>query len=379
MTHARENENALAVHAHVLEEAQAIAHVGSFVWQPMSDKISWSPELYRISGLPPDHTPTVDSFDKIVHPDDLPRLQRDRARSLETGVLVPSAIRVVRPDNTVRDVEIHARMLDYSDSRIVGIVHDVTEQRALERKLRASLTMEAMGRLASGVAHDFNNLLTVITVSAQMAKSKGRSEEIDDIANAAAIAAELTQRLLSLGRASQAQLVPLDVDTVVSQCKHVLLRAIGNNNINLTVDATSGRSIAGDQRQLDQALLNLVINARDAILGAGTIAIRVRSDDDRVAIDITDDGKGMTDDVRAKMLDPFFSTKPDGVGTGLGLAMVQGAVSNMNGELTVETKIGVGTTVTLWFPTIDAEHAPKVLAEESSTGSLRGRRAPRHR
>ena len=355
ITHHREQQEALEVHARLLEQAQAVAHVGSWVWRLDSQVITWSPELYRITGHPPDHRPTVASFDAMVHPDDLPRLQRVRQHVLRTGIPEPIEIRIVRLDGTIRQVVMHAKAIEDPPSWYLGIVHDVTEQRQLEQRLRRSQTLEAVGRLASGVAHDFNNLLTVMIANLELAPP---CEELDDAMRAATTAAELTQRLLFFGRSTQAPLIAIDLDAALQGARALLSRAIAPP-IELRIEASSGATIRGDRRQLDQVLLNLVINARDAIVGAGAIEIRSRQARDGGAlIEVIDDGTGMDAAVHAHALEPFFTTKAPGRGTGLGLAMVQGALASMGGELSIDTPPEGGTRVMMWFPGIEQGSPP---------------------
>ncbi len=362
-THIRERELALEAHAHVLEEAQRVAHLGSWVWRPAAGVFSWSPELYKITGQALDLVPTVETLEQLAHPDDQPLLTRIREQLVEDGRRVQVEVRIVRPDGQIRRVVLHVSAVDDPERWYLALLHDVTERRALEERLRRSQTMEAVGRLASGVAHDFNNLLTVIMASADMANfNRASSRELRDIVRAASTAAELSQRLLSMGQTSNSPLPDLDLDAAVCSATRMLAGAAGDN-IDLRVAANSSVIIRGDRRQLDQALLNLVINARDAMDGSGSIVVRVvPARSGGAAIEVIDDGPGMGDEIRARALEPFFTTKGEGSGSGLGLAMVQGAVTIMGGEVCIDTAEGGGTRVTLWFPRSTGTPLPAPLS-----------------
>jgi PAS domain S-box-containing protein len=361
VTHEREREATMALQSEMLEQAQAAAHIGSWVWHPTSGVITWSPELYRIMGVSPDRPPSVESFDRQVHPDDLPGLRASRAETLQTGIPRPSELRIVRPSGEVRYVSIHAASVETPELRLFGIVHDVTERRQLEEQARRAQAVEAVGRLAAGIAHDFNNLLTVIIGSLLIAQEdQPESRDLADALRAASASAELTQRLLSLGRATQSPLLPLQLDDAVKGCDGILRGAL-TDAIQLEIDADSGVVVDADRRQLDQALLNLALNAREAMGGGpGRLVIRTRRAEGGAVVEVIDNGTGMTDEVRARALEPFFTTRRTERGSGLGLTMVHGAVMVMGGTLELlPGPGGVGTCVQLWLPVSRSSGIPQ--------------------
>jgi PAS domain S-box-containing protein len=240
------------------------------------------------------------------------------------------------------------------------------ELEAAQAALRQSQKMEAMGSLTGGVAHDFNNLLTPIIGSLDMLHRKGLGSDrekrlIDGALQSAERAKTLVQRLLAFARRQPLQAAAVDV----SQLVHGMLDLLGSTlgpAINVTVDAPKGLPLArADANQLEMALLNLAVNARDAMVDSGQLLIHVRQESVRdtcanlprghyVRLSVDDTGTGMDEPTLARAIEPFFSTKGIGKGTGLGLSMVHGLAAQLGGALTIESDVGRGTTVSLWLP-----------------------------
>ncbi len=265
---------------------------------------------------------------------------------------------------------------------------DITEQRGTEEALRQSQKMEAVGQLTGGLAHDFNNLLTGITGSLdllQMRIAKGRFDSVDRYVNAAQSAAgraaSLTHRLLAFSRRQTLDPKPTDINQLVRDMEELVKRTVGPE---IVVDVTTVEdiwTILVDPSQLENALLNLCINARDAMperdghiaiwtgntrLGERDAGEQELSPGDYVSLSVTDDGAGMPPDVVKRIFDPFFTTKPIGMGTGLGLSMIYGFARQSGGQVRVQSKVGAGTTMRILLPRHfgDAESAivPGVLA-----------------
>ncbi len=278
-----------------------------------------------------------------------------------------------RKDGTLYDQQTTispVRDPDGAVSSLVAVARDVTRESALEGQLRQVQKMEELGRLAGGVAHDFNNLLTAIIGSAELALAElpGESPMLQDLQNiqkAARRGADLTQKLLAVSRRQRLATRTLPLGEAAEEFAR-LVRRLVREDIELVVRAPApGPSIRGDAGAVDQILMNLVTNARDAISGGGTIVIGVDGvvldrDDcellgagtpgDWVVLSVADTGAGMTEDVRQRLFEPFFTTKEAGAGTGLGMAVVFGLVQDHGGFVTVESAPGAGTTVRVHFP-----------------------------
>ena len=357
-----------------LEEAQAIAHVGSWVWDTGTGRITWSPELYRITGRPTDHVPTVESFDELVHPEDLPGLRRIRAKATATGIPFPHELRIIRGDGDVRWVSMRANTIEHDGTpTFLGVVHDVTERRALEQELQKRQVLEAVGRLASGVAHDFNNLLTIIVTNVELVMDRLGEPltELEEVQRAADSATELTQRLLSIGRTSQAPPRPLELDSHLEQAVSLLRRVVGDG-VEVRGCFAAGAWVVAEPRQLDRVLLNLVLNAKDAMPEGGVIRIATeRTEPGWVVLTVEDTGVGMTAEVMARAAEPFYTTKGPSAGSGLGLAMVEGAMAQLGGKVTLDSEPGKGTRVGLAFPAAKEQPAEHPAAKPSPA-DLRG-------
>jgi len=250
------------------------------------------------------------------------------------------------------------------------VVRDVTAHKKLEDQLRHAQKMEAVGRLAGGVAHDFNNLLTVINgfsevLLDELPHPNTNRPAVEAIREAGARAAELTRQLLTFSRKAIVEPKVLDINEVVAQSAKLLKRLIGEDVTLTTILAPDLARVKADLSQIEQAVVNLAVNARDAMPDGGQLTIetcnvRLRSEDvvaypdlapgDYVRLAISDTGMGMTDEVRAKIFEPFFTTKEPGKGTGLGLAMVYGAVQSHGGHISVYSEVGVGSTFKILLP-----------------------------
>ncbi|MCB9698741.1 MAG: response regulator [Alphaproteobacteria bacterium] len=346
----------LAAYAHMLEQAQAVADIGSYRWDRVTGEIWWSTQLFRIMGQPLDHEPTVDGFDAQVHPDDREGLRSAR-KGWRAGPAVAFQLRIVRPDGVIRRVQIHRQEVLEPSHTTFGIIQDVTERFELEQRLRAAETYEAVGRLAAGVAHDFNNLLTVIVGDVGLLQEAHAITELDGVLSAAGRATELTSRLLSLGRSLQAPLVPMELDDAVEEMGQTLRERLPDA-LTLEIRAGSGASIRADREQLRQALLNLIVEARDAMDGTtGTIEIRTRRTRGGAVVEIEDGA------VRG----PMEADDRPFRGIGLGRAMVEGAVANMRGRLDVAASASGGTIVRIWFP-LTEKPAPALEGDAAPAG-----------
>jgi two-component system, cell cycle sensor histidine kinase and response regulator CckA len=254
------------------------------------------------------------------------------------------------------------------------MVADVTEQKSIEAQLRQAQKLEAVGQLAGGLAHDFNNLLTVIDGYAVMLIADADEAATRDLAmirEAAGRASALTRQLLTFSRAQTARPQVVDVTAVVTSVQSLLRRLIREDVDLVFTAATAPTPVRADPGQLEQVLVNLVINARDAMPTGGTLSIAtdrvildgVRADElaappgEYVLVTVADTGCGMTAEVAARIFEPFFTTKDQGKGTGLGLSTVYGIVTGVGGHVRVTSQPQVGTTFVIYLPATSAAAA----------------------
>ncbi|MFO0937381.1 MAG: PAS domain S-box protein [Gemmataceae bacterium] len=288
----------------------------------------------------------------------------------------------IRKDGTSFPIEITVTEFQFDgEQRFTGVLRDLTARRLLEAQFQQAQKMEAIGRLAGGVAHDFNNLLTIIngyselTLNTMPAEDSHR-EYITSIRDAGERAARLTQQLLAFSRKAIIEPMILDLNDLVAESAKLLRRLIGEDIVlSVIPDANLGRILA-DPGQVEQVIMNLVVNARDAMPAGGKLIIETHDvtigPDDSVSLNdlkpgrysrlsVSDNGQGMTEEVKGKIFEPFFTTKGVGKGTGLGLAVVHGVIKQCGGHISVNSKVGMGTTVNLLFP------VAKELAERPAT------------
>jgi two-component system cell cycle sensor histidine kinase/response regulator CckA len=277
-----------------------------------------------------------------------------------------------RKDGTVIDVDItaHPLVFDGHNAHLV-LAMDVTERRRLEQQLRQSQKMEAIGRLAGSVAHDFNNLLTAILGYADLLKTDigDRRESIAEIEKAGERAATLTRQLLAFSRQQVLEPKVLQVNGLVESLEKMLRRLIGEDVELVTVLEPEAWKVRADAGQLDQVIMNLAVNARDAMPKGGILTIEtknVRLDElyapelatlrsgEYVMLAVTDTGVGMSSEVKSHIFEPFFTTKGVGKGTGLGLATVYGIIKQSDGFIWVYSEPGLGTSFKIYLPRVEA-------------------------
>jgi two-component system, cell cycle sensor histidine kinase and response regulator CckA len=237
-----------------------------------------------------------------------------------------------------------------------GSILDLTGQHQLERQLQQFQKLDTLGQMAGGIAHDFNNILTVITSSAEMllldldSGSELRAD-VYAIRDASRRGAQLTQQILSFARGHESNREPLDLNSVVKHTVAMLRRLMGPNVVLVERLDPSAVTILGDRGQVEQILVNLLLNARDAVGVAGTVTVSTqRLPDQSIAMRVADDGVGIPEGAQAKIFEAFFTTKPPGHGTGLGLATVSALVGSHGATITVTSRVGEGTTFEIVFP-----------------------------
>jgi hypothetical protein len=370
-----------------------------------------SPAVERTLGLEPAEWVGRHVLD-AVHPDDCEWVGASFDDTVAVpGPNVPLELRVLHADGSYRHVEVIANNL-LDEPCVRGIVfnaRDVTERRRnelalrtaeLERERHAAAAeyhrlqveleraqrLESVGRLAGGVAHDFNNLLGVILNYARFIESQLECDspilaDVLHVRRAAEQAAELTNKLLVFGRVDIGRREELDLDEIVAEVAQLLGRSFGAGISLVTNSARDPMRVSADRGQIEQVLMNLLVNARDALGESGTITMttareRVATADgaaaDRVVLTLTDDGVGMAPDVVDRVFEPFFTTKPVGQGTGLGLATAHRIVSSLGGEIEVRSEQGRGTTVRVVLPASEARGVRDAGSRSNGVGDGHG-------
>ncbi|HTT66690.1 MAG TPA: ATP-binding protein [Gemmatimonadales bacterium] len=324
--------------------------------------------------------------------EDVPALMEHFAAPAADGVR-RGRFRHRRKDGTVFEVDVVAHAMDVggTSTRLV-IATDVSERTDLERQLRQAQKMEAVGQLAGGMAHDFNNLLSTILTTAELMGGElpadsALRDDLETIRTAAGHGATLTAKLLAFSRRKTLEYQTLAVDELLADFGRVVRRLIPESiELTLALGAAQAR-IHADPGAVEQIVMNLVTNARDAMPGGGTLTIataRTTMDEDftqshagtrpgdYVVLSVRDTGAGMDTDTLRKVFEPFFTTKPVGVGTGLGMSMVYGLVKQHQGYVDVASRAGSGTTVTVYLPVVEGAVAPAAAEEPARAGASAG-------
>jgi PAS domain S-box-containing protein len=332
------------------------------------------PGCIAVTGYSPEELETNEClWLEMVVPEDR-HMVLEQAHDVETNRQMKAIEhRIVRKDGVLRWVRSTPVPQLSPDGALVGydgLIQDVTERRILEDQLAQSQKLQSIGRLAGGVAHDFNNLLTAILGNAELAMmdlepGHPARPSIDEITKAAEGAARLTRQLLSFARRQMIEPVALDLNSIVSGSLEMLRRLLGEDiQITSVLDDKLG-VVEADPGQIQQVLVNLTVNARDAMPGGGQLVIETANElianeyestrpeitaGRYVTLAVTDTGTGMSEEVLSHLFEPFFTTKPQGSGTGLGLATCHGIVKQSGGHIWIHSELGQGTTVTILLP-----------------------------
>jgi len=327
-------------------------------------------------------------------PDDQRTNYHDRKTLIRKGGIGPSEVTRLRKDGTIIEVLATAGVVTDASgdpTGYIGVFTDLTQHRNLEAQLRQSQKMEAVGRLAGGLAHDFNNMLTVITSYVELLQSAHASDaDTDDlaqIASATTRAARLTRQLLTFSRKQIVQLSPVNVNDVVARIEPMIRRVSAENIVLRTSLADDLDIILADESQLEQVILNLAVNAADAMPDGGSLVLEttnVELDDDYVLahpevipgkyvmLAASDTGCGMSESTISKVFEPFFTTKDPGRGTGLGLATAYAIVRQAGGHIWVYSEVGSGTTFKIYLPRIERGALAPTAPHQFSSSVGRG-------
>jgi len=363
-----------------LIEAQRIARIGSWTWDAASGEVELSYESERLLGSGSGGRWTIADIAEQIHPDDHPAGYR-ALEELEAGRPIDLVLRLVRLTGEIGWVQIRTERTVDPTGRVIGTWQDVTEREEadrrraeLEARLQQAQRMESVGLLAGGVAHDFNNLLAVMSIHAELARralpeEHPSGESLDQLRKAIEMATTLTRRLMVFARSEVGDPVAIDLNVLLLDIVALLRRTLGPH-ISLETDLAGDlHRILADSGQVEQVLVNLAVNARDAMVEGGTLRLTTRNvrvdaarqgvpaslePGDHVELTVSDTGIGMPADVLERAVEPFFTTKPMTGGTGLGLATVYGIVHQAGGELELRSEAGRGTDVVIWLPAAPA-------------------------
>ena len=391
----RRNEEARRASEKLLQEAQAIAHVGSFYWNAVTNKVTWSRELYRIFGRDPaQFEPTFDSYIAVVHEEDRATVVAGIRTAMATKQSFSHDYRAVLANGEQRLMQARGRVVLDASGTVIGLegtCQDLTERKQLEAQVRHIQKMEAIGTLAGGIAHDFNNLLSSILGNTYLAqldleRDHPARESILAIEQAGNRAKALVRQILSFSRQQDPQRQVLDLSPIVAEVAS-MLRATLPAGVELAqVVSPDTPKVLADATQIHQVLVNLCTNAWHALENdRGRIEIRLQSlvvppratpsegqlrAGHYACISVTDTGRGMDAATMERIFDPFFTTKGPGKGTGLGLAVVHGIVESHDGTIRVSSQPHHGTTFHIYLPAAEVSGS---LPQQAPAGIVQGR------
>jgi len=386
-----------------LESATRLTHVGHWYWNIKTNEMRWTEEVFRLFGatIQPGVLNLAD-FAARVHPDDWPELERKAMAAIADKAVYRHEYRILQPNGSIRScAALGQPVLDGNGEVIAfqGAIQDITErQRAqaerekLEEQLRAVQKMEAIGSLAGGVAHDFNNLLSVIQgytalVLEELPPGSPLMDDLLEVKKAGERAEALTRQLLAFSRKLILQPVALNLNEIAEGVAKMLRRILGEDIALVQILEPDLGIVRADPGQLEQVLMNLVVNARDAMPTGGKLTIEtanVEIDAEYAArhvdmnpgsyiqLAVSDTGCGMDERTKARLFEPFFTTKPKGKGTGLGLSTVHGIVKQSGGCIWVSSDVGKGTTFTIYLPRETAATAATAVTRAVAGRPLTG-------
>jgi two-component system, cell cycle sensor histidine kinase and response regulator CckA len=369
ITERKRVEEELGRSEETLRLAQAASGIAAWDWDFESGELHWTPGVYEIFGVDPsEYEPSYEAMMECLHPDDAAGLDAEVQRTLASGSsFYEYASRVVQPSGGIRFVVNRGTIIrdgEGKPTRMLGITLDETERKQVEARLRQAEKLEAVGRLAGGIAHDFNNLLVAIRGYAEFALDELEpgtpvAENVAGVISAADNSAALTKQLLAFARRQVLMPTVLDLNDVVGDTAGLLHRLLGDHVELVLRLASPPVVVLADRGQLEQVITNLAVNARDAMPDGGTVTIGVAASTghggDHVGLlTVSDEGAGIDPATAAHIFDPFFSTKGEH-GTGLGLATVDGIVTQSGGTISVSSPPGHGATFTVALPITQAE------------------------
>jgi PAS domain S-box-containing protein len=354
--------------------ALAAARMGTWEWEIATDRARLDEGLARVFGVEPGDIPTLDEMLTRIHADDRAAVALAFRQSAESGAALDIEFRIVRSDGSVRWLRGHGKVLfdaGGDPTRLTGACVDITERRHTEEQLRQVQRMDAVGRLAGGVAHEVNNMMTAILGFTDLLLDPGHAGDprgdLLQIRKAAGRAAIVTAQLLAFSRRQMLRPRVVDLNVVVTELQPMLPRLMGEDKEVEVALAPELWPVHADRGQLEQVVINLALNARDAMPRGGRFTIEtanVELDEDYIGrhpgttmargpyvrLVVSDTGGGIPTDVQGRIFEPFYTTKPVGQGTGLGLSMVYGIIKQSGGFVWVYSEPGHGTSFKLYLP-----------------------------
>jgi two-component system, cell cycle sensor histidine kinase and response regulator CckA len=381
---------------HALELALEAAGLGTWEYDLATGEVHWDERARALFGLRPDQPATGAEWADAIHPDDRERTVERWERAIRERASYAAEYRVIWPDTSVHSLMAVGRCPTDpggDPGHFTGVVLDLTERRHAEEHLQESLRLEAVGRLAGGIAHDLNNMLAAILgfgdiLARSFDPHDPRLSDLEQISRAAERSARLTRQLLAFARRELIQPRPLDINAVIRHAQGMLPPIVGEN-IELVLRLAPDLGVVyADPRQIEQILMNLVLNARDAMPQGGRITIETgpvklgpgfgawSGEDENTRpgaftmLSVADTGHGMDAATLQRIWEPFFTTKPTGQGTGLGLSSVYGAARQSGGFVWADSEPGRGTNIQVYWPEMDA--LPEPLTEPASPPPLEG-------
>ncbi len=379
-----------------LNMAQEVASIGSWDWNIQNETLSWSKQTYSHFGFKPGEiTPTYDGFKNFVHPDDRKHVENAVEKALKGDAPYSVETRVINADGV--EWIMHAQGLVYRDDkgnpiRFIGTTQDITERKQMEEALRRAQKMDAVGQLTGGIAHDFNNILSIIMGNLSLLKDQVKDEgklleRITTIDGATHRAAELVKQLLGFSRRQETDVIVSNLNRIIEGMDNLIKRSV-TPEIEVDEQLAENLWVTGiNQGDFQDALLNLILNARDAMPSGGRLTIETRNctlnaafcaqhpnlvAGEYVQLSLSDTGEGMTAAQLGKIYDPFYTTKPTGKGTGLGLSMVFGFITRSKGHIEVQSILDSGTTFLLHLPRATEEALPINNIDQQPKAVLEG-------
>jgi len=395
ITSRKQTEIALKASEERLRQVIRASNIGVFDINFVSRTLYFSPEQRVIWGVDPNEPLAWDQHRQYIHPEDVAKVNAGNAEAHERpdGVFEIEH-RIIRPGGEIRHLIVRAQAIFDEKTperrllRVIGATRDVTDETLarqerddLQARLLQAQKLESVGRLAGGIAHDFNNILNIIIGCAEIAASDPDPSAVggylDEILKAATRSADLTRQLLGFARRQTVMPRVVDLNDFVSASLKMLRRLIGEHVTLSWHPGVDVWPVRIDPGQVDQILVNLMANARDAIADVGAVVIHTENvpestsrlydglvPGEYVRLAVVDNGFGMDDETQRHLFEPFYTTKPLGKGTGLGMASVDGIVRQNGGTITVESRIGSGTTVNVFLPRVRSQAPLDLIGEQ---------------